>query len=903
MDNREFAVGVREVCEACQVDAAYGLSEEEVRIRLQKHGENSIETSKGPNWFRSLIKQCKSFILYVLLVAVVLSFIQGHMIEVYVISAIIFFIVGLGFFMEYKASKDMEALKKLTPVNTKVRREGKEQIIPKEELVPGDIVLLKRGDIVPADARVISAVHLHVDESMLTGESTEVVKSHEAINRLDIPIAEQSNMLFGGTHITNGHGVALILRTGRSTEMGKISDMLDNVMEKESPLQKRIDKLGKQISVLVVFVCLGLFPILLFRGAGVEATFLLIIALAVSGVPESLPAVIGVSLALGIKTMIGKNVIVKQMSAVETLGTCTVICTDKTGTLTQNKMVVEKVFLAQKELTVTGSGVDPAGEILHNDKPVHMKMEKDFSKFVDVAYLCNNAKLYQEADEWRLDGESTEGSLMVLAKKAGVDESHFKDAEKVHELAFDPVRKCMSTITSIDGKKEVQIKGAPEIIIGKAKKYLKNGKAVKLDEGMKKLLLEKNHEYASLGLRVLALGYKKYRKKSFTAHDVESDIIFVGLVAIRDPPAEGVQDAIRTAHEAGMKVVMITGDNSVTALAIARELRIYEDGDKIMTGQELDSISDEELHHIIADISVFARTTPSHKLRIVKILQERENVVAMTGDGVNDSPALKQADIGVAMGKRGTEVAKEAANMVILDDNFSTIVEAVREGRIIYSNIRKFIYYILGISFAEISLIVLASLFGINMPLSAIMILFINLVTADLLALAIIKEAGAPWIMQQKPRDPSEGILNEYLLLRITQVVPIIALGTFSLFIFELWSKNDLAYAQTVAFTALILFELFHAFNARSFVRSNFHNEIKGNILFFVGIVSVVIVLMLSIYWPPMQAVFGTVPLAISEWIKLLIVTPIILLFVESQKAIIASEFKERKRSQIPRSF
>jgi len=485
---------------------------------------------------------------------------------------------------------------------------------------------------------------------------------------------------------------------------------------------------------------------------------------------------------------------------------------------------------------------------------------------------------------------------MVLAHKAKLNFKALDRIKKLHELAFDPVRKCMSIVHLRNNKKEVTIKGAPEIIIGKSKYYLKDGKFVKMSKKEKDYLLEKNHEYASLGLRVLGLGYKNYTGKTFKAHDVESNIVFVGLVAIRDPPAGGVKEAIETAKGAGIKVVMITGDNPITARAIAMELGICTESSKIITGQELDNMSDSDLLLMVNDVSVYARTTPSHKLRIVKLLQKKKNIVAMTGDGVNDSPALKQADIGVAMGGRGTEVAKEASNMVIRDDNFKTIVEAVREGRVIYSNIRKFIYYMLAINLAELSLIALATLFNLPIPLTPLMILFINLITSDILALAIVKESGSPWIMKQKPRDPQEGIVNEYLLIRISQSFPIIALGTFSLFLWELLLTGNLLKAQTIAFTSLILFEVFHAFNSRSFVRSNFTREISGNYVFMIAIILTFLSVFMGLYWAPMQNLLGTVPLLLKDWARILLVTPAILLFVEFQKLIVKSEFKERER-------
>ncbi|MBU1854911.1 MAG: HAD-IC family P-type ATPase, partial [Nanoarchaeota archaeon] len=654
-----------------------GLNNSEAEKRIEKYGKNISAKEEKTSILKILLRQFKSFIIYILIGAAILSGIIGDHVEFLIISGIVLFIVLLSFFEEYKATREMESLKKLTPLITKVIRDNKEMQIHSSDLVPGDIIVLTRGDLVPADARVIESMNLQVDESALTGESVSIIK-HEKQLSGKTTLAERKNMVYAGGKITNGHGICIVVSTGKTTELGKIASMVKDAGEELSPLQKRMDKLGKQFSYAVILICVLIVLIGLMRGEGLNNLLLLSVAVAVSGIPESLPAVIGVALAIGMKRMAKKNAIIKRLAAVETLGTCTVICTDKTGTLTQNKMVIENIWTFDSEVSVSGDGFHPEGVFLKEELKIDPTKTKDVSKILEIGILCNNATLKKEDNEWQIEGESTEGALIVLAKKAGIEKEYFHNSyPRVHEHPFDSDRKCMSAVHLVKNQHIVYAKGAPEKILEKSKYYLENGKIKLLTNKKRESILQKNEDYASRGYRVLSLAYKEHKGKKLGIKDVEKDLIFAGLVSIRDPPEPSALEAIKLCGEAGIKVVMITGDNPLTAKAVALELGILTENQRVLTGDELDKLSDNEYLQIVNEIAVYARVTPKHKLRVIKALQDSGEIVAMTGDGVNDAPALKRADIGVAMGLCGTEVAKEASEMIIKDDNFATIVYAV----------------------------------------------------------------------------------------------------------------------------------------------------------------------------------------------------------------------------------
>ena len=876
-----------------------GLSSEEAAKRIEKYGYNEIKEKKKETIFTIFLRQFKSFVVWVLFLAAGISYFTGHGIEFVVILLIIVFVILLSFFEEYKASKDMEALLKLAPKKSAVLRDNKSMEILSKEITLGDIIVLRRGDIIGADARLIESNNLKVDESALTGESVAINKVVGDLKG-SVPLSQQTNMIFAGTNITNGDGLAIVVKTGENTEIGKISGMIKGIKEEITPLQKRLDKLTKQISVGAIILATIVFFIGLLRGTEWSVMLVFSMAVIVSGIPESLPTVVAVTLATGVKKMAKRNAIIKRLPAVETLGTCTVICSDKTGTLTQNKMLIENIFTSDVEINVTGKGYDPKGIFLKEGIEIDPKKHKTASKILEIGVLCNNSDIKKEKEAWVVDGEPTEGALIVLARKAGIIKlDHHKKFPRKKEHPFDPVRKCMSTVHLVQGKHIAYSKGAPEILLKKAKYYLDNGKIKKLNQTVIASFLNKNREYASKGLRVLGLAFKEH-KGSFELKDVESGLVFVGLVSIRDPPEPSVKESVKLCKEAGTKVVMITGDNEITAKAIAVELGIFSEKDTIINGKQLDKLNDKDFEKIADDITVYARVTPSHKLRIVKTLQRIGHVVAMTGDGVNDAPALKKADIGIAMGRCGTEVAKESAELILRDDNFTTIVNAVEEGRTIYENIRKFIYYLLVGNFSEVLIVLIAVIVGASLPLTALMILFLNLVTSEFPALGLSAEKPSEKIMKRKPRDPKEGILSDYLLLKIGELVPLVVLGTIALYIWELVMKGGaVPKAQTIAFATIIFFELFHALNARSWDESIFTKRFFSNIYVLGGVLLSAILTIMIIYIAPLQKIFGTVSLGLHDWGLIFAVSFSIIFFIEIQKTLLQAEFKEREKMEI----
>ncbi|NQU78943.1 HAD-IC family P-type ATPase, partial [Candidatus Woesearchaeota archaeon] len=614
-----------------------GLSTAEAEKRLKQNGPNELKKAKKDTWLKIFLRQFKAFIIWVLLAAAAISLFIGHSLEFYVISVIICIIILISFFEEFKASKDMDALIKMTSSQSTVLRNDKRIQILSKDITVGDIIVLKRGQIVGADARIIEANGLKVDESALTGESLSVQKSVTELKGT-VPLAQQVNMLFSGTSVTNGDALAVVVSIGADTEIGKIDSMIKGIKEEKTPLQKRLDKLSKQLSFIAFILAIAVFFIGTWHGEPWSVMLIFSMAMLVSGIPESLPTVVAVTLATGMKNMAKKNAIVKRLPAVETLGTCTVICTDKTGTLTQNKMVVENIFTSDVELKVTGEGYSPDGLFLLDEKKIDVSKHKTIQRLLEIGVLCNNSDIKHTENNWEVDGEATEGALITLSRKANIHRAayHQKFPRKT-EHPFDPDRKCMSAVHMYEGKHFVFAKGALESILKRSAFYLCNGSVKKMTQASRKIFLDKNQGYAEKGLRVLSLAFKPH-KGSFDIKNVESGLIFVGLVSIRDPPAPGVKESIAQCKSAGIKVVMITGDNEITAKAIASELGIFTEYTYALSGAELDQLSEADFIKKIDKITVYARVTPAHKLRIVDTLQKTGNIVAMTGDGVNDAP-------------------------------------------------------------------------------------------------------------------------------------------------------------------------------------------------------------------------------------------------------------------------
>jgi len=727
-----------------------GISDEESKKRLEKEGPNSIAKEEKFKILKQFLSEFNNIVLYVLFGASLISYYSGHKIEFYAILIIIFITVFLGFIQEFRAGKAIDALSKLTPKKVYVIRNDKQKEIFSEQLVIGDLVVLKRGMIIPADLRIIQSDGLMINESILTGESIQKPKHSDRIDKQNLEISDRNNIAFAGTSVSGGSGLGIVVEKGFKSELGKISLTLKEIKNEKSPLQRKIDVLGKKISLGVIIISLIFFMILIKKDFTFLDAILIIGLVLVSGVPESFPLAFTLALSNGVSKMAKKNAIIKDLSSVETLGTTTVICTDKTGTLTQNKMVVQKVFFAYgKEYFVKGNGYEPCAKFLENEKVLNEKNLLKNEELFKCSILCSSSKTTFEDGDWVLFGEPTEGSILTMAKSAGFDDEVLReDYLKIYEIPFDPSDKFMITFHQNEKKHYGYLKGAVEKVLEKCSFVRNNdGKIQKITPLIKKKILKKVEEYSKETLRVLALASKKIIDKKFEVNIknkkqsmkyINHNFVFEGLVGIEDPIRPDVIDSIKECHNAGIKVIMVTGDHRTTAESIAKRLNlIQKNSDKIILGPELEAMTDEELDKIISEVCIFARATPDHKFRIVSSLQRMGEVVAMTGDGVNDAPALKKSDIGVAMGKNGTDVARESANMILADDNFATIVHAVREGRTIYSNIRRFIYYLLTGNFTEVGQIIIAILLGFSMPLTALMILFVNTVTSTFQAMAL----------------------------------------------------------------------------------------------------------------------------------------------------------------------
>ncbi|MFT4313446.1 MAG: cation-translocating P-type ATPase, partial [Candidatus Woesearchaeota archaeon] len=714
MEKEAYLYSESELLEELDTHKTTGLTSENVHQKEKEFGKNITEKKKKHTFLTILFRQFRNIILIILLISGFIAYFHEDFVGAYTIFGTVGFLALLGFVMEYKAGKDVEALSKLSPSYADVLRDGEKKSIHTADLVPGDIVFLQTGDVVPADIRLIETSKLEVDEAILTGESVSVSKSAEKLTE-EKSISEQTNMVFAATQVTNGHAVGVVVKTGSKTQVGNIAHLLTKIKDQDSPLIKRLDRLGKQIALVIFSVCVIVFFIMLSRGQPLEYALLFAVAIGVAGIPEAMPVVINISLANGIRRMAKKNCLIKQLPAVETLGACTTICSDKTGTLTQNKMTVQELYTLDTEMEVSGSGYEPHGDFKIREKIVDPLKHKDIRSLIQIASHCNNADFFHKDGSWHTIGESTEVALKVLQKKAQFD----GEEDRLHEHPFDSKRKMMSVVHTSDSKSMVYAKGAPEIFVQKCTHVLHDNKVVPLNAKLLNAIKQKQHDLSQQGLRVIACGYKHYRLKEYDIDKVESHLTFVGLIAIRDPPSEGVKESVLECQKAGARVVMITGDNQVTAKAIAKEIGIFhEKTDKVLTGEELARMSDEEFTPIAQSVTVFARTTPEQKLRIVETLQKLGHVVAMTGDGVNDAPALKKANIGIAMGVRGTQVAKESSDMILADDNFSTITKSIEEGRNIYANMQKFVYYLLSISFAQVLFVLLCVLINVPSPLT-----------------------------------------------------------------------------------------------------------------------------------------------------------------------------------------
>lgn len=876
-----------------------GLASSEANERLKHEGFNELGGSKGVNPFMLLLEQFKNFLIIVLIIASLVSLLFGELLDFFGIITIIVLSVILGFVQEFRAEQAMEALKKISAPYAKVVRDGREEKIPAKEIVPGDVVLLEEGDIVPADLRLISVESLSIDESALTGESVPVKKNSVQVHE-SLPITDQENMAFMGTIVTYGKCKGIVTATGMKTEFGKIADSIQSIEDTSTPLQVKFARMAKQLSfaviglVALVFI-FGLLNSDVSSNGSIIKLFLFSLSLAVAAVPSSLPAIVTISLGLGAKRLANNNMIVKKLPAAESLGSVTVICSDKTGTITKNQMTVTRIYINHRVIDISGSGYVPQGGFSYNNAELNSKEMKQLEPLLRISYLCNNAKLVNAEGKWSIIGDSTEGALIVLNKKAFPDDKYFEENfTKKEELPFDSERKLMSVIYENLNKRctEAYVKGAPDVLLNACTKIFVNGKIRLLTKKDKDQILRQNNDFAEQSLRVLGLAYRDVSKiKKYEIPVIEKDLIFLGLVGMIDPPRDNVDKAIAQCNEAGIKIVMITGDHPTTAKAISRQIGLLKEGDIVLTGSELDKYSDQELYKEIDNIRIIARALPIQKTRIVDVLQKKGHVVAMTGDGVNDAPALKKADIGIAMGITGTDVSKEVAKTILVDDNFNNIVNAIAEGRNIYDKIIKSTKYLLACNAGEIVSVLLAVVLRFPLPLIPLQILLMNLLTDGLPALGLGAENAEDDVMKRLPRDPKENPISMEMLMMILFFG--IAMGLGTIFVFNLYNPQDpanLSYAQTMAFTTLVMFEMFAVMSARSFVP--FKNLLPfSNKWLTLGIAASISLQLVVIYFTPLQKVFGTVPITLMDWGVILAVSCLGFILMEIGKILIKQHY------------
>jgi Ca2+-transporting ATPase len=842
-------------------EADGGLSTAVARRRLTQYGANEIQAARSISPWIILLEQFKNVLIIILIIAVILSAFLGHAVEALAIAVIVLFAALLGFFQEYRAERALEALRQLAAPTAAVLRDGQEFTVPARELVTGDIIYLRMGDKVPADARLIEAANLKADEAALTGESVPVEKRAQALPVADLPVADRKNMAYAGTAITYGRGRAVVVATGMQTEFGQIAQSLQMVEHARTPLQQNLDRVGKALARTALAIVAVIGAVGLLRGQPLLEMIIFGIALAVAVVPEALPAVVTISLALGVQRMARRNALVRRLPAVETLGCVSVICSDKTGTLTKDEMTARKIFVAGKMIEVSGAGYEPKGTFSINGAMV--EPPGPLRTLLRAASLASDAHLVRESDQgWNIKGDPTEGALIVAAAKAGLIKADLEAKfPRVSEIPFTSESKRMTTLHATAGGTVAYAKGAPEIILNACARVERDNGAASLDAVGKESILQTARQMAEEALRVLAVAYKPNTQLQVA----ECDMIFLGLVGMIDPPRPEAKTAIETCARAGIRAIMITGDHPITATAVARELGLLADG-HVVTGVQLDALSDTDFERDVQRLKVYARVSPAHKLRVVTALQKNRQFVAMTGDGINDAPALKKADIGVAMGITGTDVTKEAADMTLTDDNFASIVAAVEEGRGVFENIKKYLMFLLSCNFGEIVLLAGATLLGWPLPLSAVQILYINLATDGLPALALAVDPHETDLMARPPRDPRRGIFTRPVVTLMLVGGLWSALVNLVMFQWALASGRSLKESMTMVFTGLVLIEFFKAYNYRSDRKSVLIRPFANQWLNW-AIVWESVLLLLVLYLPFLQQAIGTFSLPANNWL------------------------------------
>jgi len=847
--------------------SSQGLSPEEAQKRLERYGLNELSAAEHVSPWKILLSQFQNVLIVILLIATVLSVVVGHAVEAIAIAVIVLFAVLLGFIQEFRAERAIEALRQMAAPLATVIRGGREQQIAAREIVPGDIVLLHAGDKIPADARLLEAVNLKLEEAALTGESVAVEKETEPLTDPEAGVGDRTNMVHAGTAVAYGRGRAVVVATGMHTEFGQIAQMLHTVESRQTPLQQNLAKVGRVLAVAALAIVVLIVALGIFNEQPFVEMLIFGIALAVAVVPEALPAVVTVSLAIGVQRMVKRNALVRRLPAVETLGSTSVICSDKTGTLTKDEMTIRRVYAANRALDVTGSGYQPSGSFTENEREV--ELPDVFQELLRGGTLCADARVLHddEQNRWTVQGDPTEGALVVAAAKAGLKKSELdQQFPRIAEIPFDSDTKRMSTLHELpDGGRIAYSKGAPEVLLNSCTQIATADGDAPLDDTTKQALKDASLAMAEQALRVLAVARRHVRDSSTTLEEASQEMTLLGLVGMIDPPRPEAKDAVEKCKQAGIKVVMITGDHPATAKAVARELGILTHN-RVLIGNELSDLSDEELERQVHEIDVFARVSPAHKLRVVTALQQRGFVAAMTGDGVNDAPALKKADIGIAMGITGTDVSKEAAAMIVTDDNFASIVAAVEEGRVIFGNIKKYLMYLLSSNIGEIGLVLGASVAGMPLPLTAVQLLYVNLATDGLPALALAVDPPDPDIMQRPPRDPKRSIFTRPVVTLMGVGGAWSAIANLGVFMWASKSGRSYEEAITMTFVSLVLIQFFKAYNFRSDRHSVFRRPFANKWL-NLAIAWELVLLLVVVYLPILHEPFGTYSLPLIDWV------------------------------------
>lgn len=861
-----------------------GLSNDEARERIKHYGPNKLAEEEKISRIKIFLHQFTSPLIYILLVAAVVTFLLEEYIDTAVIVGIVIINAIVGYIQEYKAEESVRALRKMVVPKARVLRNGKEKEIYSEELVPGDIVLLASGVKVPADIRLVKTIELRVEEAMLTGESIPAEKMTAPIKDDNLTPGDQKNMAFMGTIVVSGRAKGIVVETGSGTVLGSIAREVREISATKAPLQKKIERFAKVIGLITLIASALLFTIGLIVGESVKDMFMTAVAATVATIPEGLPIVVTVAMAIGVARMARQNAIVRKLHAAETLGSTTVICSDKTGTLTKNEMTVKLIYDGEHTYEITGSGYEPVGEILRDGMHIESKEKKALLHVLRIGLLCNESDIYQENHQYKIEGDPTEGALIISSMKAGLSqEEEKKHYPQIAIVPFESERGYMATLHKHGGKRVLFVKGAPERVLDMC-----TG-SMSVDTFDKKEMLHIATNFAKEGLRVLAFAYREvsYDTEEITHHDIESGgLILAGFQGMMDPPRPEAIEAIKGCKKAGIRVVMITGDHAVTAKAIAKELDIADENADVLTGKELNGMDNSTLFEKVKTISVYARVSPEHKLRIVQQLKKHGEIVAVTGDGVNDAPALKEAHLGIAMGKTGTDVAKEASDMVLADDNFATIFNAVKEGRILFDNIRKVVFFLIPTGIAAILSIIATIILGIPMPYVPTQLLWLNIVTNGLQDIALAFEPGEKGVIDRPPREPEEGIMSRILIERTILVSIVISAGVIFNFISALYEGVSIEKARTTALTTMVFFQFFQAWNSRSERLSVFQLNPIGNPFLFYSMVAAVFAQLAVLYVPSLQLVFRTQPLTPNEWIHVGIASITILVIIEIDKLI-----------------